>query len=77
MYEFELESVHSRIPCYLVADDVSNRFAVRTFDTSGEVFQDLDQLLQWVEQEWHANDFISHDDFYSMLNQLKSSALSE
>lgn len=73
MYEFELHSVHSTIPCYVINDNESNRYAVRTFDTSGAVFDSTHALLQWVKQEWKAEDFIDKQAFQTMLSELTSS----
>ncbi|WP_306472899.1 hypothetical protein [Priestia megaterium] len=45
---------------------------LRKADTSGEVFNTLSELIQWIEANWSPEQFVSPAAFHEMMEQLKS-----
>ncbi|MED4009752.1 hypothetical protein ACFC4S_02070 [Priestia megaterium] len=70
--EFSLQSYESAIPCEVTADEENGRYMLRKADTSGEVFNTPSELIQWIEANWSAEQFVSTDAFHEMMKQLKS-----
>lgn len=69
--EFTLSSKHSRIPCEVTMDADNGRYMLRKADTSGEVFNEPNELLNWVENNWNENDFTNPQEFKTMLEQMR------
>ncbi|UYP09211.1 MULTISPECIES: hypothetical protein [Priestia] len=70
--EFSLQSLESAVPCEVVADEENGRYMLRKADTSGEVFNTPSELIQWIEANWSAEQFVSTAAFHEMMKQLKS-----
>lgn len=70
--EIELESIHSRIPCYIVLDHDQGRYAIRTFDTSGESFENGSDLIAWIDAHWSEKDFLAPAQFQQAVKTLTS-----
>ncbi|MDY0938719.1 MULTISPECIES: hypothetical protein [Priestia] len=71
--KFSLQSHESAVPCEVVADEENGRYMLRKADTSGEVFKKTpSELIQWIEANWSAEQFVSTAAFHEMMKQLKS-----
>lgn len=55
--EYLLKNKTSAIPCLIEADPDSNRYMIRSADTSGKGFNSKEELIQWVHENWNAEDF--------------------
>ncbi|MFC0274352.1 hypothetical protein ACFFIX_23680 [Metabacillus herbersteinensis] len=73
--EFELISNESAIPCLVVADPDNGRYMIRDADTSGEVFNSNEELLQWVKKNWSADDFKNKNHYNFMLASLNQASM--
>ncbi|MGD6857313.1 hypothetical protein [Bacillus infantis] len=69
--EFSLCSFDSRLPVEVTADEDNGRYMIRKADTSGEVFNNSADLLQWVKNNFREEDFCDPSQFRSMLEQLE------
>ncbi|MBW3112893.1 MULTISPECIES: hypothetical protein [Bacillaceae] len=69
--EFEIMTVESEIPCLVVADEDNGRFMIRKADTSGEVFNSQEELVNWIEANWSKEKVVNTYDFVKMLEMLR------
>ncbi|MFC7786186.1 MULTISPECIES: hypothetical protein [unclassified Rossellomorea] len=69
--EFEIMTKESEIPCLVVADEDNGRFMVRKADTSGEVFNSQEELVEWIETNWSKEQVVNTYDFVKMLEMLR------
>ncbi|WP_226671752.1 hypothetical protein [Rossellomorea aquimaris] len=69
--EFEIMTVESEIPCLVVADEDNGRFMIRKADTSGEVFNNQEELVNWIEANWSKEKVVNTYDFVKMLEMLR------
>ncbi|RXJ04072.1 hypothetical protein DS745_01405 [Anaerobacillus alkaliphilus] len=64
--EFIIKAKDGAIPCLVTIDEDNGKYMLRNSDTSGEVFQNKEQLIQWIESEWYP-EFFEDEDAYSQL----------
>jgi maltodextrin utilization protein YvdJ len=69
--EFEIMTVESDSPCLVVADEDNGRFMIRKADTSGEVFNSQEELVNWIEENWSKEKIVNTYDFVKMLEMLR------
>ncbi|BCB02313.1 hypothetical protein [Bacillus sp. KH172YL63] len=69
--EFEIMTVESEIPCLVVVDEDNGRFMIRKADTSGEIFNSQEELVQWIETNWSKEKVVNTYDFVKMLEMLR------
>ncbi|WP_201714816.1 hypothetical protein [Rossellomorea arthrocnemi] len=69
--EFEILTVESEIPCLVVADEDNGRFMIRKADTSGEVFNSQEELVNWIDENWSQEKIVNTYDFVKMLEMLR------
>ncbi|TMU84885.1 hypothetical protein FGG79_13300 [Bacillus sp. BHET2] len=69
--EFEIITRESDSPCLVVADEDNGRFMVRKADTSGEVFNSQEELVNWIEVNWSQEMFVNTYAFVKMLEMLR------
>ena len=69
--EFEIMTVESEIPCLVVADEDNGRFMIRKADTSGEVFNSQEELVNWIEANWSKEKVVNTYEFVKMLEMLR------
>lgn len=72
MMEFELKSSGSAIPCLVTADADNGRYMIRKEDTSGEVFNSVQELKEWIRSNWTESQFENPKQFTYMLENLKA-----
>ncbi|QOY35707.1 hypothetical protein AWH56_024085 [Anaerobacillus isosaccharinicus] len=69
--EFVIKAKDSAIPCSVTIDEDNGKYMLRKADTSGEVFQDKNQLIQWIETEWNPNLFEDEEAYSDLLIMIK------
>ncbi|PLR77238.1 hypothetical protein CU633_11890 [Bacillus sp. V3-13] len=68
--EFSLCSLDSALPVEVVLDQDNGRYMIRKSDTSGEVFNSPNELINWVRANFSEGEFCDPHEFRSMLEQL-------
>lgn len=69
--EFVIKAKDSAIPCSVTIDEDNGRYMLRNADTSGEVFQNKDELIQWIETEWDSHFFEDEEAYSQLLTMIK------
>ncbi|MGM0840577.1 MAG: hypothetical protein ACQEWE_07620 [Bacillota bacterium] len=69
--EFEIMTKESEIPCLVVADEDNGRYLIRKADTSGEVFNNQEELVRWIEANWSKEQVVNSYEFVKMLEMLR------
>lgn len=69
--EFEIKSAGGAIPCLVTADADNGRYMIRKEDTSGEVFNSQEELMQWIDINWSEEMFEDQSQYRRMLKELK------
>jgi hypothetical protein len=69
--EFFLKSKDNAYPCEVTIDEDNGRYTIRKSDSSGEYFNSPKELVSWIMENWHCEDFLDQDEFESMLSEIK------
>ncbi|OEH92006.1 hypothetical protein BFG57_17225 [Bacillus solimangrovi] len=69
--EYSLNCKNSALPCQVIVDEDNGRFMLRNADTSGEYFNSLEQMVLWIQENWHNEDFHDPAEFQQMCKALK------
>ncbi|MBV7507745.1 hypothetical protein KW850_21175 [Bacillus sp. sid0103] len=69
--EFSLRSKDNAYPCEVTIDEDNGRYTIRKSDSSGEYFNSAKELVVWILENWHSEDFLDRVEFESMLSQIK------
>jgi len=67
--EFSLLALDCALPCEVTIDDDNGRYMIRKSDTSGEVFNSAEELIQWVKENWKADEFLDPNEYMNLLLQ--------
>lgn len=70
--EFNIKAKDGSIPCEVTVETDNGRYLIRKSDTSGEVFQNINDLKKWITQNWNANEFEDPSQYTQLLNELES-----
>lgn len=70
--EFDIKAKDGFIPCEVTVDPDNGRYMIRKSDTSGEVFQNVTDLKEWIAQNWNVNEFEDPSQFTQLLYELGS-----
>ncbi|WP_078550581.1 hypothetical protein [Litchfieldia alkalitelluris] len=70
--EYSLLSNDGAFPCEVTIDEDNGRYMIRKADTSGEVFNRPDELLQWVRTNWKPEDFRNPTEYSSFLQEIEN-----
>ncbi|OIJ13442.1 hypothetical protein BKP37_10750 [Anaerobacillus alkalilacustris] len=70
--EFIIKAKESAIPCAVTIDEDNGRYMIRNVDTSGQVFQNKDELLKWIEEEWNSSTFEDEKAYDELLDMIKN-----
>lgn len=70
--EFIIKAKESAIPCAVTIDEDNGRYMIRNVNTSGQVFQNKDELLKWIEEEWNSNTFEDEKAYDELLDMIKN-----
>lgn len=68
--EFTLNSFDGALPVEVTVDDDNGRYMIRKSDTSGEVFNSSNELIQWVKTHFREDEFCQPQEFQTMLKKL-------
>ncbi|WP_113929328.1 hypothetical protein [Bacillus sp. P14.5] len=69
--DYKLSSVDSEIPVVLTIDPDNGIYTIRKSDTSGEVFNDPEDLLNWYEKNLEPAHFSSSSEYKKALQWIK------
>ncbi|WP_377889000.1 hypothetical protein [Alkalihalobacillus sp. R86527] len=69
--EYNLYSKDSAYPCEVTIDDENGRYMIRKSDTSGEVFNSVEDLTGWIRANWKEDDFRSRKQYNYLLEILE------
>ncbi|MCA0988307.1 hypothetical protein [Guptibacillus algicola] len=69
--EYNLYSKDSAYPCEVTIDDENGRYMIRKADTSGEVFNSVEDLTVWIRANWKEDDFRSRKQYNYLLEILE------
>lgn len=70
--EFTLCSFESALPCEVTLDDDNGRYMIRKADSSGVVFNNADDLIKWVNENWRSDEFCNPIEFTEMIEKLNN-----
>jgi hypothetical protein len=70
--EYDIKAKDCAFPCEVTIDPDNGRYMIRKSDTSGEVFQNVNDLKEWISQNWNVNEFEDPSQFTQLLNELES-----
>lgn len=65
--EFYLKNRHGAFPVEVTIDEDNHRFTVRNVDTTGAFFNSACELVDWVKQNWHKDDFENPEEYDHMI----------
>ncbi|WP_096188729.1 hypothetical protein [Evansella halocellulosilytica] len=68
--DYLIQAKDGAIPCEVTIDDDNGVYTIRKSDTSGEVFNDAEQLIEWVHKNWSPDLFTSEEEFEKLINNL-------
>ena len=69
--EFYLKSKNCAFPCEVTIDEDNGRYTIRKEDTSGEVFNNPEELVQWIIENWDKEDFQDDEQFDLMMKEIQ------
>lgn len=69
--EFSLCSLDGALPVEVTIDEDNGRYMIRKSDTSGEVFNSPEELIEWVKLNFNKDEFCDHREFYGMMKVLE------
>jgi len=65
--EFFLSSYDGVLPVEVTIDDDNGRYMIRKSDTSGEIFNSSNELIEWVKSNFQEDEFCQPHEFRGML----------
>ncbi|MBO8173230.1 MAG: hypothetical protein H0Z33_15240 [Bacillaceae bacterium] len=68
--EFEIMSRDGAFPCEVTIDEENGRYTIRNADTTGEFFESPEQLVEWIQLNWNAEQFVKPDEYESLVQHL-------
>ncbi|HZG59194.1 MAG TPA: hypothetical protein VEY68_01535 [Anoxybacillus sp.] len=69
--EFSLQAKDSAFPCEVTIDEDNGRYMIRKADSSGEVFNTPEELVQWIIDNWSSDDFHDQEQFNWMMKEIQ------
>ncbi|QSS98586.1 hypothetical protein IMZ31_10735 [Pontibacillus sp. ALD_SL1] len=70
--EFELQTKEGAYPNQVTVDPDNGRYTIRSSDTSGQVFNSAQELINWMEQNWDKNVFVHPEEYNQMMKTIRS-----
>lgn len=70
--EFSLCSLDCAIPVEVTLDEDNGRYMIRKSDTSGEFFNNAEDLINWVQDNFREEEFCHPSEFQEMISSLSS-----
>ncbi|MGM9925128.1 MAG: hypothetical protein ACI35R_12865 [Bacillus sp. (in: firmicutes)] len=68
--EFLLYSHDCALPVEVTIDEDNGRYTIRKSDSSGEYFNTAQELIDWIKQNFTAEQFCHREEYEHMMNQL-------
>ncbi|MBS4190919.1 hypothetical protein KHA94_12075 [Bacillus sp. FJAT-49705] len=68
--EFSLCSLDCALPVEVILDEDNGRYMIRKSDSSGEFFNTPYELIQWVNNNFRAEEFCDPSEFQLMIKKL-------
>jgi len=68
--EFSLCSLDCALPVEVILDEDNGRYMIRKSDSSGEFFNTPHELIQWVKNNFSAEEFCDPKEFQGMIKEL-------
>ncbi len=68
--EFYLKSKDNAYPCVVTIDEDNGRYMIRKSDSSGEYFNTPKELVVWIIENWHSDDFLDREEYESMISEI-------
>ncbi|MEH7502686.1 hypothetical protein V7152_11820 [Neobacillus drentensis] len=68
--EFYLKSKDNAYPCVVTIDEDNGRYMIRKSDSSGEYFNTPKELVAWIIENWHSDDFLDREEYESMIIEI-------
>ncbi|MBD3109858.1 hypothetical protein IEO70_16075 [Bacillus sp. AGMB 02131] len=69
--EFSLCTHDCAMPVEVTLDDDNGRYTIRKSDTSGEYFNTPQELITWIRQNFHAEQFCDLNEYQEMMRVLQ------
>lgn len=69
--EFSLKTKDNAFPCEVTIDEDNGRYMIRKADSSGEVFNSAQELVNWVITNWDETHFTDQEQFRGMLKNIQ------
>jgi hypothetical protein len=69
--EYSLLAYDGAYPCEVTIDEDNGRYMIRKADTSGEVFNKVEELIQWLKTNWKAEDFRNPTEFTNLMEEIE------
>lgn len=68
--EYYIYAKDSVFPCEVIIDEDNGRYMIRKADRSGEFFNSPEQLVKWIMNNWHGDQFLEKEKFEEMLEEI-------
>lgn len=68
--EFSLFSFDGVMPVEVTIDDDNGRYMIRKSDSTGEFFNTSSELIKWIKDHLHEDQFCHPQEFHGMLEKL-------
>ncbi|WP_335391484.1 hypothetical protein [Neobacillus drentensis] len=65
-----MKSKDNAYPCIVTIDEDNGRYTIRKSDSSGEYFNSPKELVAWIMENWHSEDFLDRQEYESMLSEI-------
>lgn len=69
--EYSLQSLECADPCTVTVDPDNQIYTLKTFDTSGRVFNEPMELVAWIKKNWSPSQFREPKEYQALLNAIK------
>ncbi len=70
--EFEIKAKDGAWPCEVIIDEDNGRYMLRNADTTGEFFNNPEDLKNWVQSNWLENRFEDPAQYHELLEALNN-----
>lgn len=75
--EYQIKAKDGAFPCEVTIDEDNGRYMVRKSDTSGEVFHNKEELIDWVKNNWESSQFESPGAFQHLMSELTTISMQD
>ncbi|WP_078595823.1 hypothetical protein [Evansella clarkii] len=75
--EYQIKAKDGAFPCEVTIDEDNGRYMVRKADTSGEVFHNKQELINWVKTNWESSQFENPGSFQDLMSELTTISMQD